>query len=123
MSEIFPRNYSNAAGGGRSLAEVGHCFEPKSPACHPAPQAAVLSSLRRGLCALCASPERRISLQLRNSGSAQLKKTPLCSLPNCAKLVFVVDGSDSKWKPCLVPFGVVAETAIVAEHSKKSPRN
>src|SRR5260370_32097364 len=51
------------------------------------------------------------------------KKTPLCSVPNCAKLVCVFAGSDSKWKPCLVSFGVVAETAIVAEHSKKSPRN
>src|SRR5712664_2348345 len=44
-------------------------------------------------------------------------------MPNCAKLVFVFAGSDSKWKPCPVSFGVVAETAIVAEHSKKSPRN
>jgi hypothetical protein len=51
------------------------------------------------------------------------KKTPLCSVPNCAKLVCVVAGSDSKWKPCPVSGGVVTETAIVAEHSKKSPRN
>jgi hypothetical protein len=51
------------------------------------------------------------------------KNMPLCSVPNCAKLVCVVAGSDTKWKPCPVSFGVVAETAIVAEHSKKSPRN
>src|SRR5258708_31764613 len=59
---------------------------------------------------------------LRRAGVHQ-KKTPLCSVPNCAKLVRVVAGSDSKWKPRPVSFGVVAETAIVAEHSKKSPRN
>src|SRR5713226_919427 len=53
----------------------------------------------------------------------QEKNTPLCSVPNCAKLVCVVAGSDSKWNPCPVSRGVVAETAIVAEHSKKSPRN
>src|SRR5713101_5178880 len=51
------------------------------------------------------------------------KKTPLCSVPNCAKLVCVVAGSDSKWKPCPVSGGVVTETALVAKHSKKSPRN
>src|SRR5260221_6205975 len=59
---------------------------------------------------------------VRRAGVHQ-KKTPLCSVPNCAKLVRVVAGSDSKWKPRPVSFGVVAETAIVAEHSKKSPRN
>src|SRR5438552_4753327 len=51
------------------------------------------------------------------------KKTPLCSVPNCAKWVLVVAGSDSKWKPCPLSGGVVTETAILAEHSKKSPRN
>src|SRR2546421_9064271 len=50
------------------------------------------------------------------------KNTPLCSVPNCAKFA-VVAGSDSKWRPCPVSFGVLAETAIVAEHAKKSPRN
>src|SRR6266851_5845611 len=55
--------------------------------------------------------------------SPHIKKTPLFSTPNCAKPVLVVAGSDSKWKPCPVSGGVVTETAILAEHSKKSPRN
>lgn len=58
-------------------------------------------------------PRKELSTYLR----LNQKYTPLLSVPNSAKTVVVVAGSDLKWKPCPVSGGVVASTAIVAEHS------
>src|SRR5437763_466674 len=37
----------------------------------------------------------------KSGGGQAQKNTPLCSVPNCAKFVTVVAGSDSKWRNSL----------------------
>src|SRR5438445_3418769 len=86
----------------------------------------VRTSCDRSRCGLAARPPASVaaiagrcsaSSRRRRLKKHQEKKTPLCSVPNWAKSVCEVAGSDSKWKPCPVSLGVVAETTIFAEHS------
>ncbi len=65
----------------------------------------------------------RFAPQAKEAGVHQ-KKTPLLSMPICAKLTIVEAGSETNWKPCPVLTGVVAVTAMVTFPIwKKSPRN
>src|SRR5256885_6946536 len=54
----------------------------------------------RGIC--LRSPRFYPSMRRAATPQKNPKTTPLCSVPNCAKFVTVVAGSDSKWNPCIL---------------------
>jgi len=62
-----PRSPPSRPSGRRPHAHGHFVPIPRNPHCHPDPQAAVFHSLRRGLCAPRASPERRDLLSLLRS--------------------------------------------------------